>query len=128
MDWTDIIAAIAELILLPLLAWGLTELREYLKSRTKNDHVNKYLGLASDAVYSAVESTMQTFVNTAKKNGTWSKETAEEAFRAAKSTALLAMGVEAQKVVTEVAGDLDIWLESKIEAYVYEIKERKAVE
>lgn len=64
------------------------------------------MGLASDAVFNAVESTMQTFVNTAKKNGTWSKETAEEAFRAAKSTALLAMGVEAQKVVTEVAGDV----------------------
>lgn len=127
MDWNDIIVIFADLILLPLLAWGIKELSAYLKTRIQNDHAKKYLDIASDAVYNAVESTMQTFVSTMKKNGAWTKETAEEAFMAAKSTALLAMGAEAQKVITEVSGDLDIWLESKIEACIYEIKEQKVM-
>lgn len=127
MEWESILELFVSAVFLPLLAWGVAELKKYIDAKVKNEHIEKYLGIASDAVYNAVESTMQTFVSTMKKNGTWTKEAADEAFVAARVSALMTMGVEAQKVVEEVAGDLDLWLEQKIEATLYEIKERERI-
>jgi predicted transport protein len=122
MELTEIIALIIETAILPILAWGVAKLTSHLDKKIENETAEKYVNFAVDAVYTAVEQTMQTYVSALKKSGEWNAETAEIAFRNAKALALVTMGTTAQKVIAEMAGDLDAWLDAKIEACTLEIK------
>lgn len=122
MELTDIIALIIETALIPILAWGVAKLTSHLDKKIENETAEKYVNFAVDAVYTAVEQTMQTYVSALKKSGEWNEETAEIAFNNAKALALVTMGAKAQEVIAELAGDLDAWLDAKIEACTLEIK------
>lgn len=122
MELTDIIALIIETALIPILAWGVAKLTAHLDKKIENETAEKYVNFAVDAVYTAVQQTMQTYVSALKKSGEWNEETAEIAFNNAKALALVTMGAKAQEVIAELAGDLDAWLDAKIEACTLEIK------
>ena len=122
MELTDIIALIIETALIPILAWGVAKLTSHLDKKIENETAEKYVQFAVDAVYTAVQQTMQTYVSALKKSGEWNEETAEIAFNNAKALALVTMGAKAQEVIAELAGDLDAWLDAKIEACTLEIK------
>lgn len=122
MELTDIIALVIETALIPILAWGVAKLTAHLDKKIENETAEKYVNFAVDAVYTAVEQTMQTYVSALKKSGEWNEETAQNAFNRAKSLALVTMGATAQKVVAEMAGDLDVWIDAKIEACTLELK------
>lgn len=125
MNWTEIIGILINSLILPILAWGVSELTKYLSKRIKNETAEKYVNFAVDAVYTAVQTTMQTFVSTLKKSGEWNAEAAKTALEHAKALALVTMGEEAQEAITEISGDLDAWIEARIEATIAEIKEEK---
>lgn len=122
MELTDIIALIIETAIIPILAWGVAKLTSHLDKKIENETTEKYVNFAVDAVYTAVEQTMQTYVSALKKSGEWNEETAQIAFNNAKALALVTMGTTAQKVIIEMAGDLDTWLDAKIEACTLELK------
>ena len=122
MEIADIIALIIETALIPILAWGVAKLTSHLDKKIENETAEKYVQFAVDAVYTAVQQTMQTYVSALKKSGEWNEETAEIAFNNAKALALVTMGAKAQEVIAELAGDLDAWLDAKIEACTLEIK------
>ena len=122
MELTDIIALIIETALIPILAWGVAKLTAYMDEKIKNETAEKYVNFAVDAVYTAVQQTMQTYVSALKKSGEWNAETAETAFNNAKALALVTMGVKAQEVITELSGDLEAWLDARIEACTLELK------
>ena len=122
MEIADIIALIIETALIPILAWGVAKLTSHLDKKIENETAEKYVNFAVDAVYTAVQQTMQTYVSALKKSGEWNEETAEIAFNNAKALALVTMGAKAQEVIAELAGDLDAWLDAKIEACTLEIK------
>ena len=122
MELTDIIALIIETALLPILAWAVAKLTAYLDAKIKNETAEKYVNLAVDAVYSAVQQTMQTYVSTLKKSGEWNEEAAQIAFDNAKAIAMVTMGRAAQEVIEELTGDIDAWVEARIEASIMEIK------
>ena len=122
MELTDIIALVIETALIPILAWGVAKLTSHLDKKIENETAEKYVKFAVDAVYTAVEQTMQTYVSALKKSGEWNEETAQNAFNHAKSLALVTMGATAQKVIAEMAGDLDTWLDARIEACTLELK------
>lgn len=122
MEITDIIALLIETALIPILAWGVAKLTSHLDKKIENETTEKYVKFAVDAVYTAVEQTMQTYVSALKKSGEWNEETAQIAFNNAKALALVTMGTTAQKVIIEMAGDLDTWLDAKIEACTLELK------
>ena len=122
MELTDIIALIIETALIPIMAWGVAKLTSHLDKKIENETAEKYVNFAVDAVYTAVEQTMQTYVSALKKSGEWNEETAQNAFNHAKSLALVTMGATAQKVISEMAGDLDAWLDARIEACTLELK------
>jgi len=124
---TEIITLIINAMLLPLITWGISELTAYLKKKVSNEALNKYFDQACDAVVTVVREVMQTFVSTAKKNGTWNKETADEALALAKAKAVQIMGATAYKALTDIVGDVDAWLISKIEAAILEAKQTEAL-
>lgn len=88
------------------------------KQRIDNNDFDKYITIAEDAVCTAVNAVSQTIVDTAKKTGTFDQATREEAFNQSKEKALAIMGSAAQTALKEAYGDLDSWLDNKIEYYV----------
>ena len=122
MDWTEIVSVAINSLILPILAWGVAELTKFLSVKIKNDTAEKYIKFAIEAVHSAVQEVAQTYVSTLKQSGEWNEETAEIAFENAKAIALVTMGTAAQDVIREMSGDLDLWLEARIEASTYALK------
>lgn len=86
-----------------------------LKQQVENETAGKYMQMACDAVVQAVEYTAQTFVDTLKAEGAFTKEKQLEAFEKTKSKALEILGDAAVAALGEIYGDFDAWIETKIE-------------
>lgn len=96
-----------------------------IQQQIDNDTASKYMDMACDAVAQAVEYTAQTFVDTLKAEGAFTKEKQVEAFDKAKGKTLEILGAAAVEALGEIYGDLDTWLETKIEQVCREIKATK---
>jgi hypothetical protein len=116
MTTTDLIEILINALLLPLIAWGLSKLTSYLDSQTTNATFERYVKMAEDAVTTAVQETMQTFVLTVKKEGTWTEATAKLALKSATDRAKQIMGSTVLTFLPVVVGDVEAWITSKIEA------------
>ncbi len=123
MTTTDILSLIINAALVPLVAWAVSELTAFLKSKANNEALDKYFNMANDAVTTAVKEVMQTYVSTLKAAGKWDEEAAKEALRMAKMKAQEIMGAAALKALPEIVGDVEAWLTSKIEAATLEMKQ-----
>lgn len=93
-----------------------------LQQELDNNTASKYMTMACDAVAQAVTYTTQTFVDTLKAEGAFTKEKQLEAFKKAKDKALEILGDTAVAALGEIYGDFDVWLETKIEQVCREIK------
>ena len=93
-----------------------------LQQELNNNTASKYMTMACDAVAQAVTCTAQTFVDTLKAEGAFTKEKQLEAFEKAKNKALEILGDTAVAALGEIYGDFDVWLETKIEQVCREIK------
>lgn len=86
-----------------------------IEKEIDNDTVSKYMDMAVDAVAQAVAFTAQTFVDSLKAEGKFTKEKQIEAFQKAKDKTLEILGDTVVKALNEVYGDFDVWIETKIE-------------
>lgn len=89
---------------------------------TQQEQLNKYIDLATDTVIDVVKAVAQTTVDTLKKNGEFTKEKQEEVFNQAKSEILYILSEDAKKALQEAYGDVNAWLNAKIEAEVKNLK------
>ena len=78
----------------------------------------KYIKMARETVAACVTATNQTFVETLKQQGKFDKESQEEAFRRTKDAVLSILTTDAQTYLIELVGDIDVYLNSLIEAQV----------
>lgn len=108
--------------LVPFLLNYLNKLSEEAKAKINDQRINKYIDIAEDAIVTAVIATNQTFVDSIKGTDNWDEEAQNKAFETAKNQAILIMGSAARQALKEVYGDLDAWIDSKIQAYVNEFK------
>ena len=122
MDWLSIIEVVLTSVVVPLLAWGVGSLVNWLKTKTENATIEKYLTFAGEAVTLAVKETTQTYVDALKKEGKFDKDAQVEAFNRTFDKAVSLLSVEAVEVVEMVYGDVNAWLTSKIESAVAENK------
>jgi hypothetical protein len=128
----EITSIIITVVLIPFIKQLLTITTTYLISKIdtmqhniKSEKLNHYIDQAEDAVFTAVDSVSQTYVNSLKKSGSFDVEAQTKAFQEAKSKVLSMIGQEAKETLTEVYGDLDAWINNKIENYVKNSKECK---
>ena len=94
---------------------GVKAFANHLSAQTDNELAKKYLKEAADAIEEAVAFTNQTYVDTLKKSGTFTKENQEEK-SLDKAVALLT--AEARKFLEEAYGDLNSYLLNRIEPEV----------
>jgi hypothetical protein len=95
---------------------------DQLQQELNNSTADKYMDMACDAVAQAVTYTAQTFVDTLKAEGAFTKEKQLEAFKKAKSKTKEILGNTVVAALGEIYGDFDVWLDTKIEQVCREIK------
>jgi hypothetical protein len=123
--WNEIFTAIILPLLVALMglaiAW-INKKKSELSAKIKNDAAQKYFDLATDAVLKAVQYTTQTYVDSLKKSGAFTKEAQQEAFERAKLLASTMINQSAKDIITEAYGDFNTWITTQIEATVKETK------
>jgi methionyl-tRNA synthetase len=95
---------------------------EEVQERINNQTINKYIDMAQKVVRISVDSVTQTFVESLKSQKKFDERAAKEAFNLAKSRALSTLSIEIKENLECVFGDLNIWLDSTIEAYIINSK------
>lgn len=123
MTTTEIIALILQGVVVPLIIWGIYEIKNYLSAKIANANAQRILSQATDAAEKAVRETMQTYVDAIKNTPDWGAETQAIALGKAKETALTILGEEGLKLLQRAVGDANTYIETAIEAAVAQTKE-----
>lgn len=92
------------------------------KVKIENEKITTTLDGVVTMVLDVVTSVNQTFVDALKKKGEFTEEAAKEAFNKSKETALKMLSEDAIKIITTVYGDVDVYLNTLIEATVKQLK------
>lgn len=92
------------------------------KVKVENEKISTTMDSVINMVLDVVESVNQTFVDELKKKGEFTEETAKEAFNKSKETALKMLSNESAEIITTVYGDVDVYLDTLIEATVKQLK------
>ena len=92
------------------------------QAKIENEKISTTLDNVVKMVLDVVESVNQTFVDELKKKGEFTKESAEEAFNKSKETALIMLSNDAADIISKVYGDIDVYLDTLIEATVKQLK------
>lgn len=120
MDTTEILSIVITVVIIPLATWAITALTDYLKTKTENAKLDKLLDMAQDAITTAVQEVMQTYVSSLKKSGEWNEDTQKIALEMAKQKAIDLMGVAAYKALgtlfDSAERQMQEWMTAKIEA------------
>ena len=91
---------------------------EQIIAQTDNMTIKAFLVEATDAVSTAVTYTSQTFVDALKKEGNFNKDKQQEALKKSLDKAISLLSESAKNALTDIYGDLEAYLTSKIEAEV----------
>jgi hypothetical protein len=92
------------------------------KVHIENEKIANTLDNVIQIVLDAVEATNQTFVDELKKKGEFTEESALEAFNTTKEIVLDMLSEDAADVIATVYGDIDVYLDTLIEATVRQLK------
>ena len=118
----NIISIICTSVIIPLITWGGAELIKFIKTKTKNEKATEYLTLATQIVTNAVKVVFQTYVESLKKSGNFSKEAQVEALTKAKNIVLSQIGSDVKDYISNNYGDFNNWLEIQIESTINSLK------
>lgn len=131
----ELIAQIFELCVIPLLGilttfvitW-LNSKKEALKQQTSNQLEQKYLDMLDKTITDCVIAMNQTYVNSLKQQGKFDAEAQKKAFTEVYNKVLAILGDEAINYLNTSLGDLNEYINSKIEKEVSSNKISKETE
>lgn len=89
-----------------------------LQKKTNNDILNKYMQMATDTITNCVIATNQTYVNSLKEQGKFDEAAQKEAFQRTYQAVLLILSDDAKEYLNNAFGDLNKYLQEKIESTV----------
>ena len=125
MNWTELAQIVIEVCLIPLLfALGnyfikwLNAKRQEIIENSDNALTKKYTALLTDTIASCVICTNQTYVNALKEEGKFDADAQKVAFEKTFKAVLSILSEEAKTYLTEIYGDLTVYISNKIEAEV----------
>lgn len=87
-------------------------------AQTENAKARQYIGEVTEAVTTAVTATSQTYVDALKAKNEFTAEAQLEALNKAKATALAILSPAATEFITDLYGDVNVYIEAKIEETV----------
>lgn len=129
MSWLTILQEIFEVCIVPLLGILTTYFVKWVKIKTEeiqtkedNELYNKYIEMLSTTITSCVIATNQTYVNALKDKNAFTAEAQQEAFNRTKDAVLSILSEDAMNYLNSAVGDLNAYIEKKIEEEVLTAK------
>lgn len=118
IDWMELFQAIWTIVLVPVFTWVGKEIHDFAKARK----IEKYTDMLYDAVSKVVKEMYQTVVNSIKDTEDWTPEKQAEIKEIAKTKVIQAITTDGYKFLRTVNQDFELWLESLIEAAIFDEK------
>lgn len=124
-NWMELLYNLFEVALIPLLgvlvAYGVQFLRAKgaeLGAKTENEKLAKYIGMLTNTITDCVIATNQTYVEALKAKGSFDAEAQKVAFNLTYDAVLKVLNDDAKDYLTNVYGDLTVYISNLIEAEV----------
>lgn len=121
IDWINLLSAIWTIILVPTFTWTGKQLHDWAKTKK----ISKYTDMLYDAVENVVKELYQTVVSNIKNTEDWTPAKQAEIKEIAKTKIIAAITTDGYNFLRAVNNDFEVWLESLIEASLYDLKNRK---
>ncbi len=125
MNLEQYITPIFELCIIPLLGFLTKILIDFLrtksqelKEKTANEMAIKYTNMLTNTITSCVVATNQTYVETLKAKGEFTKEAQKEAFNKTYENVMGILSTECKIYLENTFGDLQTYIINRIEAEV----------
>ena len=118
-----IIAAAVPVATTFLCKW-LVSLSEANKVKIKNEKAQATIGLVTDMIVAAVETTTSTYVKNLKAQELFDANAQKEAFNMTFEAVKKQLTEDSKKIIAETYGDVEAYLTNKIEQFVEELKKR----
>jgi cobyrinic acid a,c-diamide synthase len=125
MNWMEILTQIFEVCIIPLLGiltvylvTFINKKKDELVQKSENETLDKYLEMLADTIETCVIATNQTYVESLKNSDSFDAEAQKKAFEDTKTAVLNILGAEAIDYLNTALGDLNIYIEQKIESTV----------
>lgn len=122
---------VIKFVAIPLIPVVATFLVRFIKaeidkrvSTIKSEELQNVLNKIVDTIAQAVISTTQTYVDSLKKKGGFGEEEQKNAFNQTKSTVNKLLSEEDKAFLTREYKDPDLWLDTKIEQMVVNLKDQ----
>lgn len=121
----ELLLQIFEVCILPLLGTLTIFLIKWINSKsaqlqasTDNETLKKYIGMLDSTITACVLTTTQTYVEALKRQGEFDAAAQKQAFQQTKNAVLSILSEEAKNYLSEALGDLNAYIDNKIEAEV----------
>lgn len=118
IDWMTLIQAIWTIVLIPIFTWVGKQIHDYAKTKK----IDKYTDMLYSAVEKVVKELYQTVVDNIKGTADWTPEKQAEIKDIAKTKIIAAITTDGYAFLKTVNTDFEDWLESLIEAALYDMK------
>ena len=125
MEWIILLQQIFEVCIVPLLGIITAYIVSYIKAKTNELNTNnsneifvKYLSMLSETGCNCVIATNQTYVNSLKGQNAFDAEAQKKAFEMTYNAVIAVLSDEAKEYLTNVYGDLTMYITNMIEAEV----------
>ena len=92
--------------------------RDEINTRIDSETVKKYTSMINATISECVIATNQTYVNSLKDANAFDEAAQKEAFKKTKEAVLMMLSKDMIDYIIEISGDINIYLEQKIEAEV----------
>ena len=118
----NIILSGDSIIVTGLASWGGGVLISWMNSKIKDQTLAKHLTTVTQIVTDAVMNVFQSFVETLKANGNFDESAQKEAKERAYAIIMEQMTPELIDYVKDNYGELESWINNKIESVIYTLK------
>ncbi len=125
MNWYELLNQIFQVAIIPLIGVLATFLISFIEkkkqeitNKIKNETIKKYLDMLDDTIIACVNATNQTYVEALKNKNAFDEAAQKEALQLTYDAVMAVLTEEAQSYLTEVVGDLQSFVLTKIEAGV----------
>lgn len=125
MDYTELVATIFQVCIIPLLGVLTTFLVKWLQIKSNelqikmdNDVADKYMVMLTNTITECVLATNQTYVEALKQQNKFDLEAQKIAFDKTSEAVMAILTEDAKEYLESAVGDLELFIRQKIEAEV----------
>lgn len=102
----------------------LVSLSKTNKVKIKNEKAQATIGLVTDAIVAAVETTTSTYVKQLKAENLFDADAQKKAFNMTFEAVKKQLTEDSKKIIAETYGDVETYITNKIEQFVEELKKK----